>query len=416
MDRVLDPHIIRTRLLRRWGIRGITLLPVLVILTLAPGWFRPSVHRNEIRTGRVERGDIEATVRASGTVIPAVERVVASPLEGRVVRVLLQPGAVVKTGDPILELDTSSALLELEKTTENLAQNTNDQAQRRLRLNNSVAALERLRETQQLDLEMAQNRLSQIRTLFKEGLASGDMLSEAEVAVRKATIQLQQSAEEIQAEKGTFEADMERLRLNQRVLARERNQKQHELDLAATRAERPGVLTWVINDAGAVVRKGEVLARVADLASFRVEATVSDAYAEKLKPGQPVHVLVGEQTLEGALATILPTIENGALKFTVDLKNPSHAGLCHNLRVDVLVITGFRPQVLRIPRGPFLTGGGDRFQVFVIRGGKAFRTDIRLGLMGHQFVELAEGAGEGEEIILSDLRDVLYAKQIRVKP
>lgn len=415
MDRALDHEVIRARRLKRWGFRLGAAVPLVLAVVVLPGWLRPSVRRDEIRTARVERGDIEATIHASGIVVPAVERVVASPLEGRVVRKLLQPGAILKAGDPILELDTSGAVLEMDKTTESLAQNANDQAQRRLQMNNRVAALDRKSETQKLDLEMAENRLRQIRALFKEGLASEDMRNESEVAVRKATIQVQQIGEEVLAEKEAFAADMERLQLNQRILSRERDQRRRELDFAATRAEGPGVLTWVIDDDGAVVRRGEILARVADLASFRVEATVSDAYADRLKPGQPVHVLAGEQSLQGTVATILPTIENGALKFTVDLQEASHAGLRHNLRVDVLVVTGFRPQVLRIPRGPFLTGGGDQFQVFVIRGGKAIRTDIRLGLTGHQFVELAEGPEEGEEIILSDLRDLLYARQIRVK-
>ena len=104
-----------------------------------------------------------------------------------------------------------------------------------------------------------------------------------------------------------------------------------------------------------------------------------------------------------------------ALKFTVDLANAAHPALRHNLRVDVLVVTGFRPGVLRVPRGPYIRGGGELHQVFVVRGNRAVRTDVRLGLIGHEYYELVDGLVEGDEIIVSDMSRRLHAEQIRLR-
>ena len=65
---------------------------------------------------------------------------------------------------------------------------------------------------------------------------------------------------------------------------------ERRLELATTRAPISGVLTWVHQEAGATVGVGEVLARIADLDSFRVEASVADAYAARVEAGQPVRV------------------------------------------------------------------------------------------------------------------------------
>ena len=176
-----------------------------------------------------------------------------------------------------------------------------------------------------------------------------------------------------------------------------------------------GAITYPWKADGATVGTGEVLARIADLDSFRVEASVADAYASRLEVGRPVRVLIDDEPLPGRVSGILPTIESGAVRFTVDLDEPSHPGLRHNLRVDVLVVTGFRADVLRAPRGPYIQGGGDEHQVFVVRGDRARRTDIRLGLIGHEFYEIVEGLEEGDEIVLSDMRDYLHAREVRVK-
>ena len=82
-----------------------------------------------------------------------------------------------------------------------------------------------------------------------------------------------------------------------------------QLDLANTGAPVAGVLTAVFEEVGATVRRGDVLARIADLASFRVEAKVSDAYSARLDLGQDVHVLVDDQRLAARVSGILPTID-----------------------------------------------------------------------------------------------------------
>ena len=81
-----------------------------------------------------------------------------------------------------------------------------------------------------------------------------------------------------------------------------------QLDLASPRADRAGVLTWVITEEGVSVTKGQALARVADFASFRVDANVSDVHAKRLVVGQPATVRIGDERLDGTVAAINPTV------------------------------------------------------------------------------------------------------------
>src|SRR5436305_13343366 len=88
---------------------------VVAVLILLPGWLRPSVAREQIRTGAVDRGPVEGIVEASGMVVPAFEGVISSPVEARVEKVLKRPGDLVTAGDAILALDTDTARPDLGK-------------------------------------------------------------------------------------------------------------------------------------------------------------------------------------------------------------------------------------------------------------------------------------------------------------
>ena len=120
MDRELETSYRYRRVGRRAAVWIGAAALVALILILLPGWLRPSVAREQVRTGRVDRGSVEGVVEASGTVVPAFEGVISSPVEARVEKVLKRPGDLVKAGDPILALDTSSAQLDLGKLEDQL--------------------------------------------------------------------------------------------------------------------------------------------------------------------------------------------------------------------------------------------------------------------------------------------------------
>jgi HlyD family secretion protein len=172
------------------------------------------------------------------------------------------------------------------------------------------------------------------------------------------------------------------------------------------------VVTWVVREEGATVRRGDVIARIADLDSFSVEASVSDVHAARLAEGQPVRVLVDGEALAGQLSSVHPTIENGVVRFDAALDQPSHPKLRNNLRVDVLVVTGRRPDALRLPRASFPAGAAA--QVFVVEGDRARRRAVRFGLTGYDYVEVVDGLTGGDEVILSDMSPYLHLDEVEI--
>jgi HlyD family secretion protein len=392
---------------------GAPLVLVALVMVWLPGWMRPSIPRARLRFARVTAGPIEAAIMASGTVMPEVERVLSSPLDARVLRILVRPGAQLEIGTPVVELDTSESVLALDKIVKDLKVKENQQAQSRLALEKSLVDLAGRIEAKTLDLQAAQSRLDSNQQLFKESLLSREALRQSELSVKQAQIELAQlRGERDNAERATA-VQLDGLSLERGALDKEAAQARRLLDLSTTKSDRRGVLTWVLSQEGALIRRGDVIARIADLSSFRVEGSVSDVHAGRLHPGMKAVVRVNDETLDGTISEVFPTVENGVIRFTVALAQSSHPSLRPSLRTDVLVITDRKVQTLRVKRGPF--ADSTVRQVFVVRGDRAVRVPVTLGLAGIDDVEVLSGLNESDEIIISDMRDYAHLAEVALR-
>ncbi len=414
MDRPLAPEFLkRQNVLRGLKIGG-ALLFVVIGLMMISGWLHPSVKRNRIRTAKVEVGPMEATITASGTVAPEFEQMLSSPIDTRVLRVLKKPGAVLAVGEAILELDLSGAQLEFDKLNDQIALKQNQQAQLKIDLSRTLTDLQTQLHIKKLRQEYLQSKTEQQQQLFAIGGSSKEQLRQSKLEEEIAALELTQLETTIRNTEQSLKNQLEGVATEISILQKECNERQHQLGLASTKAEKPGVLTFALTQEGATVRKGEVLARIADLNSFRVEATVSDVHATRLAVDMPVKVKVNEEFLTGKVASILPTVQNGIITMHVSLDDKSSKLLRSNLRVEVFLITAFKARVLRVKKGPFVNGEGAH-EVFVIRDGVAVRLPVRIGLASFDYYEVQEGLSEGDEVIISDMRDFIHMEEVKVK-
>jgi HlyD family secretion protein len=415
MDRPLDPAFVQHRRRRRTmgAAAGVSLAGL--ALVWGPGLLRPTVARDRVRTAVVDRGPIEAVITASGTVVPEVEQVISSPVDARVLRILKRAGDAVAPGEPILELDLSASRVALAKLDQDLALKRNQQERARLELQGKLRDLQARWDIKKLQLESSRAQLKRHRELHAQGLLSDETLQQSVLAEAQASVELRQlEAERAGAQEAT-RAQLDGAALEAAQLQREREEARRQLQLATTVADRQGVVTWTVTEEGAAVRRGDAIARLADLRTFRVEATVSDVHAQRLAPGLPVVVRIAEgQELPGTIATVSPAIANGSVSFAVALARKASPLLRANLRVDALVVIGRKDDALRLRRGPFANGEGLQ-PVFVVHGDRAVRTPVRLGLSSYDRFEVVSGLQEGEEAVISDMSAYQHVREVRLR-
>ena len=373
----------------------------------------PSVDREALRISIVERGDVMATISASGVVTPRNELVISSNFPAQVGEVLAVAGAKLAMGDPILVLDSRQLAVDIQDLQEKLGLKNNDRLTAGLKLERASNESTGRYELRQIDLESHQAKFKRLAALAESGLISKGDLLEAQLDVRRSAVQLRQLEDQLKNQLASNEAELERIGLEAAILQNQLDEKRRLLDLTTVRAPRAGVLTWVLDEIGSSITEGMPLARIADLSAFRVEATLSDFYASRLREGLPVVVDAKGQVLHGSVKSVLPTVENGAMHLIIELDDPAAAGLRPQLRVDVEVVTGISKDTLRLRKGLGLTGSGQQ-QLYRLIDGQAIRTPVQLGLSNRDYVEVIQGLSLGDEIIVSSSSEFEHLAQVEV--
>ena len=414
MDRQIDPATQRRRKLKRLVFPAAALIVTLALIALLTGWLRPSIRRDRVRTAKVERDVVSATLDASGLVVPVFEQSLTAPVATRVVRILKTAGSEVQPGEPIVQLDDKDARREVSRLEEQIALKENQRRATGLELARTREDLSTQRDVKALQLESYRYELERNRRMFGEKIAAQDDVRKSETDVARTEIELRHLDTLLANAEEDLANRVEGLALEISILDNDLERARERLARTAVTADRAGIVTWVVAGEGAAVAEGETIARVADLSAYRVDAVLSDVLARRLTVGLPAVVRSGETRLNGRVHKILPTVQNGIVTFEVTLDQTDHSVLRPNLRVDVHAVTARRTDALRLKRGPLLNVDG-RDCVFVIRDDRAVRTPVEIGLANFELYEITDGLAQGDEVIISDMSDYRNAEEVKLR-
>ena len=404
MDRALPDDVIRRGRIKRYsGIASVLLFLIIAYFALR-AVISPSLQRSKIRTSIAEIGKIEETVSASGVVAPEYEQVLTSPVASNVEKVFLKSGERVKAGESILQLNKDLLLLTAQRLEDELEIQKNKKRQLSLDLQRKQIDLQASFEIQQLQTQYTQSRYDRVKHLHDIGGASDEELDLAALNIEIAERDLAQLAQQIENQQASLQADLTGLKLEISIREKKITEIERQIGLAEARAGRDGVVTWINDNIGSPVNPGDIIARVADLGSFKVEAGISDIHAGKLKVGGAIKVRIGEKILSGRIGSISPAVQSGIVSFIVELDNRSDEVLRPSIRADVFVVTSYKDDVMRVKNGPFYMGSFDQ-KVFVVRGDKAVGKTVNIGISNFDWVEIQGVIAPGDEVIISVMQD-----------
>jgi HlyD family secretion protein len=374
---------------------------------------RPGVSAADIVVAEVRRGNVDNTINAAGVVIPVHEEVVSSPGASRVAKVLVKPGQQVKQGELLLELDDREIRLALEALKEQLAQQENKVATLKIEMEQKLKQTRSAIELLEIDLQASRALRERNRKLRENGLVSGQDLLSSELNVQRNEVQLRQQRELIEDTRRSTASAIAAANLQKEILQKQIARQEGLLEQTRVKAPFSGMLTSLVEEAGASVAAGQLVARISELNNYRVEATLSDFHARQLAAGQLVRVEQNGEVLAGRVHTILPEIQNGTIKLLVDLEQPHNPHLRNKMRVDANIVTDRKANVLVIDNGTAFNGKG-RQPAFAVRDGAARKTLLELGASDGKVIEVIKGAQPGERFIVSDTSAFKDLDSIRI--
>jgi len=366
---------------------------------------RPTADEDNLRFATVDRGEVLNTITATATVLPAFEEQLNAPVSTTIDEVLLTAGREVKAGELIMKLDRDYVGLQLDGRRDQLALKENNIGLLNLEYERDLKNFGYDAKIKKLELAAAEARLADAQRLLKVGGATAEEVEAAELTVKITKLESDKLDNALDYSQNSLAGRKRQLQLEVGMEEKEVQQLSRKMRETEVRAPRPGVVTWVNENIGQQVAEGAPLARIANLGRYKIEATCSDRFAEQIIVGLPIEMRINGAKLPGKISSILPEVTDNALRFRVELDNPSNDNLRPNLRAELYVITNRREDVLRVKNGPAFRGGKMQ-SVFAIRGEEAVRLEVATGIRNGDFVEILGGLDAGDRIIISDTEEL----------
>ena len=371
-------------------------------------------------TAAVATGTLTEYERGSGTLVPRLRRSLLAPGEGVLAEWRVAEGDEVREGVPLGVLrspDLQDAVSEQEAALEDARR-----ALDTLVLEQDVAvrgaddALLALRGT----LAEAERTLSTTERLFEIGAASQGELEAAEAAeaaARQAVENAQTNAVSA-SESRTLAQRGARAAITraERALATAR-ERAAALELRAPITGRVLTLEVAVGDS---VEDGALLVTLASPTDLRVEASLDEAAAGAVGVGQRATITVADQAFPGSVTQVAAQAEAGTegtaatVPVVLSFDRPP-PGLRIGASAAVDIEVGRRENALYLPRGPYLTTGGERV-AYVADGETAVRQSVVFGLIDGERVEVADGLAEGQRVVVSSYEAFVDRETVRLAP
>lgn len=349
-------------------------------------WISPQNRTPEYSSAEVQRGSIEDSITALGTLEPLDYVDVGTQVSGQLQRLHVQLGETVEKGQLLAEIDPTVYLARVEASTAQLA---------------NLEAQLADREAQQT---LARLQAERQRNLRKLDATSQEALESAEATLRSASAQIAAIKAQIRQTESSLKGD------------------QADLDYTRIYAPMPGTVVQQLANQGQTLNANQtapIVVQIADLSTMTVRTQVSEADISRLQPGMPAYFSTlgqPDRRWEGTLRQILPTPEviNNVVLFNAlfDVPNPD-GQLLPQMSAQVFFVNAAAEDVLTIPVAALgkasrtreqgkSEGAQYEVQVVTAQGVLQPRT-VTVGTRNRVTAQVLDGLEEGERVVTGGL-------------
>jgi HlyD family secretion protein len=367
----------------------------------------------KVDAARVMRRDIVQTVVASGRVAKPHRVDIGAQVMGTVAAVPVTEGQAVQAGETLVLLDSVEARALVKQAELAVAQA--EARLRQLRELQLPVADQSLRQAQ-ANLTNARAQYARSRKLYDSGYVGQAALDDAQHAVDVAQTQVDSAHKQVETARpaGSDTA------LAQAALAQAHaNLEAAKARLAYTTITAPVPGTLIARDVerGDVVQPGKVLMVLSPAGATQLVLQIDERNLSRLSLGQ--HALASAdayaaQRFEAVVAYINPGVDaqRGTVEVKLDVAQPPEY-LRDDMTVSVDIEADRHRGVLVLPAAAVYDAGGVPY-LLAVRGGRAVRQSVKLGLRGEAAVEVLEGVAEGEVVMLGASAAFKPGRRVRV--
>lgn len=333
------------------------------------------------------RDTVIETVFASGTIDANVRYQLTAQVDGYLKNMSAAEGDYLNVNDVFVQIDNPGNISNANSAEQQLAiavANLTESAPAVAELNENI----RLAEEK---LKMEQKNVERYRALRLSNSVSPVELENAELAKQTAESNLNALKEKLRLVK----QQAKQAEISQRALA-EVNDNVSTYN--TVRIPVAGTCIRINKKNGDFVKKGDIIAEIADLSSLVAKLNVDETVVNKIKIGQQANVSlnVDEQAIKKAkVSKLYPMYDEASQSYWCDLVfDDSLAFAAIGTRLQANIVIGKKENALLIPRA-YLSYAN----TVQVKGEDSVRT-VKVGIKGTEWVEIIDGLNGDEELAM----------------
>jgi HlyD family secretion protein len=357
---------------------------------------------DRVTLGTVTRAPFEDFIAVRATAAPLTTRYLTAEQGGSVQQVLVEDGAKVRSGQPLIVL--TNATLQLQ-----IASREADAASQINALENVKLQLEEVRFKYQRDLMDIEHQIGKLKAdlVRDKVLLDGNAIAPTTYKQEEEDYAYQVKLREAMIISGEAEQKVRQTQLAQvgEALARLNESvstAKASLDALTIRAPVDGQLTALDSEVGQSKAQGAILGQVDSTERFKISAQVDEFYLGRVAVGQMAQFSLEGRAYSANVAKVYPQVSKGTFKVDLDFAGTTPANIRAGQAIDIKLELGGATNALTLPNGPFYQDSGGHW-AFVLGpdGHSATRRNIRLGRRNPENIEVIEGLEPGELVITS---------------
>ena len=404
------PHQGKRRAMFAIGAIAIVAASALLVSKWSGG--EQSVNGARLRIAEVTRGTLVRDASVNGRVVAAVSPTLYSTAPSTVT-LKVAAGDTVKRGQVLAVLESPDLSDALKREQSSYAQLEAEVARQNILARKQKLLAQREADTAEIDRLSAQRTLERYQAVANEGIIAKIDYQKAKDALASADIRARHAGKA-----AALEGDDVGLALKTKVNELDRQRlsmanAQRRVDELTVRAPVDGFIGTLSVQDRSVVAANVALMTLVDLSRLEVELEVPESYVADMGLGMSAEIELGGVTAKGKLSALSPEVVKNQVLARVRFDGEQPKGLRQSQRVTARLLIEEKPNVLLLPRGPFVESEGGRF-AYVVQDSMAVRTPITMGATSVTAVEILTGLKPGDKVVIAGTDTFANAARVSI--
>lgn len=395
MDRAIENKYWIKRKYWKYIIGGLIVLILILVVIFQNYESTYKVDKEKLTIEKVFQGPFQDYINIVGKVEPVSIVQIEVKEAGTVEDILLDEGAIVKSGDIILRLRNEDLNMSFLDEASSFAYLTNE-------MNNRLIQLDQQQLADKQEFLDLQNNLNDKQRLYEktESLHKLGGVSDEEFITIRNSYEIALQNRDLMIEQMKLDSVMRNN--NRTYLKLQIRLVRQRLENLKVKAPVDGQLSLDDIELGQTMSKGSRIGQISVLSSYKIAAEIDEHYIDRIEKGLSASFERQQDTFYLVLSKVYPKVINSVFKVDLKFQGPLPQNIRMGQSYYIDIQMGETQEAVQLARGGFFQSTGGQW-VYVLdpEGTTASKREIRIGRQNPKYYEVISGLQPTDEVIIS---------------